>query len=249
MKGIKALETLEESRRHERGGKDYLPKAMRLEGAKAKGEREEKKERKQVTKTKRKIVIVRPPVLTKGLMKPSLFGMTGGEEKLDTGYVCPPNSFFHILYKMLPFDVSIWSPWPGKEWVTPKMSCHIELEDAFSMSPLREMCKFIEDNFKCRVELLYGNLYKTGENYIGAHRDKVEDPDMTITASFGTSRDFFMKSDKTGEREEWFLEDGDLYMFDRAWNQAWKHSLPKRMRVTTPRIALIFFCSRKRDKA
>jgi hypothetical protein len=228
MKGIKALEALEASNRHE---KDYLPKRMV----------EEKK-------AKRKIVILRPatpPVLTKGLMKPSLFGMKGGEEKLKTGYVAPKDSFFHCLYKLLPFHTSVWSPWPGKEWVTPKMSCRLELDEAFSISPLKEMCKFVEDNFKCKLLFLYGNLYETGENYIGYHHDHVEDPDLTITASFGTSRDFFMKNDETKEREEWFLEDGDVYSFDRAWNKAWKHSLPKRTRIKTPRVALIFFCSAK----
>jgi len=85
----------------------------------------------------------------------------------------------------------------------------------------------------------FANYYRDGNDYAPYHRDKYGF--RTLTLSFGGSRDFYFKHDKTRERIDYRLDHGDLILFEKDVNDAYKHSIPRRKNLKSDRISILFF--------
>lgn len=92
------------------------------------------------------------------------------------------------------------------------------------------------------------NRYKDGDDYVGYHRDDEKDLDKyasIVGVSFGAERDILFKSTKniTGSLPDPIklkLEHGSYFIMKYPTNDNYKHSIPKRKGILTPRISLTF---------
>lgn len=112
-------------------------------------------------------------------------------------------------------------------------------------SRIFEVCKTIRsDHLEFNVVL--GNRYKDGEDYIGDHADDETDHEKSAfiaSLSLGAVRDFWIRDKKTNERILTIpLEPGSLFIMGKNFQNKLKHGLPKRKKVKSPRINLTFRC-------
>jgi alkylated DNA repair dioxygenase AlkB len=89
------------------------------------------------------------------------------------------------------------------------------------------------------------NCYRDGNDSVGWHSDDEAEwgPNPVIASvSFGATRDFVLKHrrDKTVKPVICPLTHGSLLVMGDTVQNAWQHQLPKRRRVTTPRVNLTF---------
>ncbi|PCC72212.1 Alkylated DNA repair dioxygenase AlkB [Nannocystis exedens] len=87
------------------------------------------------------------------------------------------------------------------------------------------------------------NLYRTGDDYIGWHADKVSDlvPGSAIASlSLGAARPFQLRHKATGADHEVLLASGSLLIMRGTCQQFYKHALPRRRGVTEPRFNVTF---------
>lgn len=87
------------------------------------------------------------------------------------------------------------------------------------------------------------NLYRTGDDYIGWHADKVSDlvPGSGIASlSLGAARPFLLRSKATEATHEVLLASGSLLVMRGTCQQFYKHSLPRRRGVAEPRFNVTF---------
>jgi len=89
---------------------------------------------------------------------------------------------------------------------------------------------------------VFCNLYQNGDNYIGWHAD--DEPglasDLIASISLGATRDFKVR--RNSDKATWTfpLGDGDLAVMYDDCQEKYKHSVPKRKKVTKPRINLTY---------
>lgn len=109
----------------------------------------------------------------------------------------------------------------------------------------------ILNQLKLHVEALVGqkfnsalvNLYRDGNDSNGWHADNEKElgPNPTIASvSFGTTRLFVLKHNKTKETIRIPLSDGDILWMGPNIQVEWKHCIPKQRRVKEPRINITF---------
>lgn len=87
------------------------------------------------------------------------------------------------------------------------------------------------------------NWYRSGDDYIGWHSDKVSDlaPGSTIASlSLGAARPFQLRERAGGETREVVLADGSLLLMRGTCQQFYKHSLPRRRGVLGVRYNVTF---------
>ncbi len=90
------------------------------------------------------------------------------------------------------------------------------------------------------------NRYDDGNQYMGYHRDNEQQNDRStpiVSLSFGAERDFLFRRYASKRRQEPLkikLESGSLLVMMPNSFETFEHSLPKRLRVTQPRINLTF---------
>ena len=87
------------------------------------------------------------------------------------------------------------------------------------------------------------NFYRDGQDRMGWHSDneRVLDQVSPIASlSLGISRDFAFKNNQSGYKVNLKLNDGDLLVMYPPCQHEWKHSLPSRKGITSPRINLTF---------
>ncbi len=87
------------------------------------------------------------------------------------------------------------------------------------------------------------NLYQNGKDYMGLHSDDEKELGLRpfITSiTLGASRDFVFKHKKTREKILLTLEHGDLLIMKGETQHFWSHGVPKRMKVSEPRLNLTF---------
>ena len=87
------------------------------------------------------------------------------------------------------------------------------------------------------------NLYHTGEEGMAWHSDdeKALGKNTAIASlSFGAERKFSLKHKLTKETHSILLESGSLLVMKGSTQTHWLHSLPKSMRIKTPRVNLTF---------
>ena len=90
---------------------------------------------------------------------------------------------------------------------------------------------------------LLANYYRDGKDYMGWHRDNESSlgPQPVIASvSFGASRDFLLRHRQHKKKVTLPLHDGDLLIMSGHLQDFWQHSLPKRLKVSEPRINLTY---------
>ena len=87
------------------------------------------------------------------------------------------------------------------------------------------------------------NYYPDGTTAMGWHSDEEGDlvaNDTIATLSFGATRKFNLKHNKTKNKVCFELHAGSLLIMKDQIQQYWKHNISKSKKVTTPRISLTF---------
>ena len=87
------------------------------------------------------------------------------------------------------------------------------------------------------------NLYHSGEEGMAWHSDdeKTLAKDSTIASlSFGAERKFMLKHKASKQTLSLLLEHGSLLAMKGSTQRYWLHSLPKSLKVKTPRVNLTF---------
>lgn len=105
----------------------------------------------------------------------------------------------------------------------------------------------VEDDAKRRGEnfqpfdSVFCNLYRDGHDCIPWHAD---DDDwigpVIASVSFGSSRRFVMRHNKTGAKVEYSLGNGDLLVMRSGVQREWQHSVPRTSKPVGPRLNLTF---------
>lgn len=107
-----------------------------------------------------------------------------------------------------------------------------------------------------KVELFTGqkynfvliNRYADGEDYISHHFDATADlveNSSIVGVTLGAERDFSLKAinfipKRLQPRIDFILHHGSIYEMRHPTNEHWKHGVPKRADVKTPRVSLTF---------
>lgn len=94
-----------------------------------------------------------------------------------------------------------------------------------------------------RFNSVLANLYRHGAEYTGFHADDEKElgPEPIIASiSLGAQRTFRFRAKRGGETVAVELTHGSLLRMGEGTQRLYKHDLPVRKRVTTPRLNLTF---------
>ena len=108
---------------------------------------------------------------------------------------------------------------------------------------LSEIRNHLKTKTNQEFNICLANLYHDGSEGMGWHADDEPElgPNPTVASvSLGASRDFQIRHNKTGETINISLEPGSLLIMSGPFQHNWKHQIPKRARVKSPRINLTF---------
>lgn len=102
----------------------------------------------------------------------------------------------------------------------------------------------VEAASQARFNSVLANLYRDGNDSMGWHADdepELGDEPVIASLSLGADRDFLLRH-RTRELPTKYLrlEHGSLLIMAGTTQQYWQHALPKRRRVSAPRINLTF---------
>lgn len=89
------------------------------------------------------------------------------------------------------------------------------------------------------------NRYADGKESMGWHSDDEPEikPETDIASvTLGAKRDFFIRHKETQQKVNLQLDSGDLLIMHWPMQKEWEHSLPKRLKVTEPRINFTYRC-------
>lgn len=144
----------------------------------------------------------------------------------------------------------------GKHHLTPRLQAWFSGHDyrysgvTLPASPLPDMVQHIIQQLHQTTGYLFNsvlvNLYRDGQDHMGWHSDdepELVSPPVVASLSLGAERDFLLKPRRAGSAAHQYklpLGDGDLLLMGPHMQQHWLHSLPKRARVSTPRLNLTF---------
>lgn len=93
----------------------------------------------------------------------------------------------------------------------------------------------------CNSVLL--NYYRHGSDSMSWHADNEKELGMNpiiVSINLGATRKFQIKHNITGEKKEYFLEHGSLFLMAGEMQHFWKHQLPKTKNMVGERINLTF---------
>ncbi|WP_434360844.1 alpha-ketoglutarate-dependent dioxygenase AlkB [Parasalinivibrio latis] len=130
--------------------------------------------------------------------------------------------------------------WYGDE---PYSYSGLSLEAKTTPLILRALKERCEDACGFQFNSVLANLYRSGEDYMGWHKDneaELGQQPVVASVSLGATRKFSFKHDITGKKIDFSLSHGDLLVMAGKTQQFWKHALPKTKRVHSPRINLTF---------
>jgi len=123
--------------------------------------------------------------------------------------------------------------------------------DAICWNENNDICNALYE-LRCKVNKYFGinfnfvliNRYADGKDCIGYHADDEKDlqgDSPIVGLTFGTERDFQLKSIKNpDEKMSLVLHHGSCVAMHYPTNKYWKHGVPKRAGIKTPRINLTF---------
>ena len=157
-------------------------------------------------------------------------------------------------------DLTASLPWQqrtlvigGRPVLTPRLTCWVGpepfrysggVEPTHPWTPtLSNLGKRAGDFAGVEFNSVLANLYRNGGDSMGTHRD--DEPEfgpLPVIASInlGASRDFVIIHEHTRERHVIALDHGDLLVMSGRSQLDWRHSVPRRARVTEPRINLTY---------
>lgn len=143
----------------------------------------------------------------------------------------------------------------GKSHLEPRLSAWIGEPDAIytyahkQMIPepwpevLDHLRQSLRRDFSQPFNSVLLNLYRDGHDYMGFHADNEAElgaEPVISSLSLGAERRFVFKHLATQQKYECVLESGSLLVMRGQTQQNWLHSLPRALRVKTPRINLTF---------
>ena len=138
-------------------------------------------------------------------------------------------SYFKDLLDTIPFQ---------KHSYFKRSVCRVDNNQIELIPTLLILVEFLQNNYNVLVKGVFCNLYE-GQDFCPYHADSYGTD--VYTMSFGDSKEFYTKDNKTKEVTKYLLEDGDILWFSKEWNSENKHSIPKRTRFTGKRISIVFF--------
>ncbi len=117
--------------------------------------------------------------------------------------------------------------WPERELTPLTAGMRDAVQGFCASSPIFNACLF--------------NLYRSGMDSMGWHRDNEPeiDPACIASVSFGATRDFAVRHRHSNKKWMVSLGHGDLLVMEDMQCD-FDHALPKRLRVKEPRINLTF---------
>jgi alkylated DNA repair dioxygenase AlkB len=110
-------------------------------------------------------------------------------------------------------------------------------------SELLALKQKVEDYSKHLFNIVIGNYYRSGADYIGWHSDN--EPSMGVnpaiaSISLGIERKFQMREKPKGEIHSFWLKHGSLLLMRPGCQSKWAHQLPKSASACGQRINLTF---------
>jgi alkylated DNA repair dioxygenase AlkB len=164
------------------------------------------------------------------------------------------HDFFQILLNTIPWrqdEVFIF----GKKHITArKMAWFADDGISYTYSKstkaalawtveLLEIKKAVEQKTGEKFNACLLNLYADGTQGMGWHSDdekSIEQNSTIASVSLGVKRKFSFKHRSSKQKVEVFLENGSLLLMQGETQKHWLHSLPKSLKLTSPRINLTF---------
>jgi len=131
--------------------------------------------------------------------------------------------------------------WQEVKWGTGKTLPRLVYRSEMDEPVLVELVELVQVNLEKKVMGVWCNYYRNGKDYTPYHQDSYNQG-VTVTLSFGATRKCYFKHKVTGQRKDFSLKDGDLFIFSDKINRLYKHTIPKEMKVKDGRISIVFFC-------
>jgi alkylated DNA repair dioxygenase AlkB len=156
----------------------------------------------------------------------------------------------------LNFQKGNWELYPGKVVATPRlittMKDNIEvpygdrkLDSTQFTQEIKDIAskieKYLQNKVKFNFVLL--NLYRNGEDHIAWHADREateEGKNVIASLTLGETRRFLLRNNKSKEIKEFSLHAGSLLIMEGNTQMYWQHSVPKQLKVQSPRLNLTF---------
>ncbi|WP_111656601.1 alpha-ketoglutarate-dependent dioxygenase AlkB family protein [Isoalcanivorax indicus] len=152
----------------------------------------------------------------------TVYGRTGPVPRLQSWHGDPDADY---AYSGLPLPPRPWTP---------------------ELDALRRTVEAVTGH---RYNSVLANLYRNGEDTMGWHADDERElgPQPWIASySLGATRDFTLRRKGQGRIEDRIaLAHDQLILMPPAMQRLWEHALPRRARVSAPRLNLTFRLIRK----
>lgn len=146
-------------------------------------------------------------------------------------------------------SITLW----GKHYLQPRLTAwHGEAAYTYSglrLEPLpftpllQEIRQAVEAASGRRFNSVLLNYYRDGRDSMGMHSDDEPElgPEPAIASvSFGATRTFILRHQRTRERRKVDLTDGSLLLMTGQLQKNWSHGINKTDRVVGPRVNLTF---------
>ena len=108
---------------------------------------------------------------------------------------------------------------------------------------LSQITRRLNAEFDLNLNSALGNFYANGTQAMGYHQDnepELGDAPVIASISLGAQREMLFKHEGTQHRIAVSLPHGSLLVMSGNSQTEWQHALPKRMKITTPRINFTF---------
>jgi alkylated DNA repair dioxygenase AlkB len=125
----------------------------------------------------------------------------------------------------------------------------IEMQPLDWIAPLAELRTELQQRTGHQFNSVLANLYRDGSDSMGWHADDETElgaEPVIASISLGAERDFQIRrrnaggAGQHGPATNLLLPHGSLLLMSGASQREWQHSLPKRKRISKPRINLTF---------
>jgi alkylated DNA repair dioxygenase AlkB len=109
--------------------------------------------------------------------------------------------------------------------------------------PMEQVRAALIDASGLHFNTCLANLYRDGQDSNGWHSD--DEPELGVdpviaSVSLGATRDFRLRHNETRQTHTIALTHGSLLLMGSGSQTHWQHTIPKRKRVSEPRINLTF---------
>ena len=163
----------------------------------------------------------------------SLKGFIELEKENDT-FEYDKNVFYFNRLSELNWVVGLWGV--GKK---PLPRLIFQYSEIGTIECLDELISMVQQKENVLVKGVFCNMYRNGLDYLPYHSDNYNCD--VISLSFGQGRDFYFKHNRTGERTQFLLENGDYIRFPDILNSTHKHGIPIRKNIKESRINITLF--------